>query len=540
MNSLSHRFKKWFPLTVLSLALCIIIIDTTLLNVSITVLEKELHTTLEGIQWVIAAYTLTLASLLITGGRLGDIFGRKKMFILGACVFALGSLLASLSNNLSTMIIGESIIEGIGAAMMMPATTSLILSNYHGHDRAIAFGMWGGIAAAAGAIGPILGGFLTTFYSWRWGFRINIVVALFLVIGSRWIKEASAPVKQRKLDVLGVFLSALGMFTLVFSIIKASDYGWIFAKKSIPYWQNIAGPISIIPLTLTLGISIILLFIWVQWNREHVQKKVPLISLKMFTIPSFSLGLLVTLLMGLVQAIVIFAIPVFLQSVCKLNAMATGLALLPLPLAIFFMSSLSGFLTTRYRPKTIVSTGLALCAAGLFLLGFSFTATALPHDFWVALSVYGVGAGMVMAQINTILLSAVPASVSGEASGINSTTRQVGSSFGFAIVGSIILTVFSYSFTKDIENNTSIPSYFVSSILNPSQKQLTLESLEQTLQEEDKNIPPAVLETITRIKNTATATANTYAMWIAWCFAVCTFVVIVRFLPNTPTYTRKP
>src|SRR5436853_1185763 len=176
--------KKWAPLLVLSLALAIIIIDTTLLNVSLSTLVRELHTTLQSLQWVISAYSLTLAALTVTGGRIGDLFGRKKMFRAGAIIFAAGSFIASISRNVPTLLIGESIIEGFGAALMMPATASLLVAKYRGHDRSIAFGIWGAVAAAASAIGPIVGGFLTTHYSWRWGFRINVGVVALLLAGS--------------------------------------------------------------------------------------------------------------------------------------------------------------------------------------------------------------------------------------------------------------------------------------------------------------------------------------------------------------------
>src|SRR3954467_14546082 len=191
--------RKWGTLLVLSLALAIIIIDTTLLNVSLETLIRELHTTLQSLQWVISAYSLTLAALTVTGGRLGDLFGRRRMFRLGAFLFAVGSFLASISHSIPMLILGESIIEGIGAAMMMPATASLLVAKYRGHDRALAFGVWGGIAAAAAVVGPILGGYLTTHYSWRWGFRINVFVVALLLLGSVIIGE-EPPRRQRKID----------------------------------------------------------------------------------------------------------------------------------------------------------------------------------------------------------------------------------------------------------------------------------------------------------------------------------------------------
>src|SRR5438046_8824087 len=203
--------KKWLPLSVLCLAIAIIIIDSTLLNVSLSTLVRELHTNLQSLQWVISAYALMLAALTVTGGRMGDLFGRKRMFQLGAIIFAAGSFVASISRNVPVLLIGESIIEGVGAALMMPATASLLVAKYRGHDRALAFGIWGAVAAAASAVGPILGGFLTTHFSWRWGFRINLFVVALLLIGSMIIDDRQER-EGKGIDWIGVLLSAAGLF----------------------------------------------------------------------------------------------------------------------------------------------------------------------------------------------------------------------------------------------------------------------------------------------------------------------------------------
>jgi len=232
--------RKWTTLIVLSLALAIIIIDTTLLNVSLSSIIRDLHTDIQSIQWVISAYSLTLAALTITGGRLGDLFGRKRMFVLGAIIFAIGSFIASISQNVPQMIIGESIIEGIGAALMMPATSSLLIATFQGRERAIAFGIWGGIAAAAAALGPILGGYLATYYSWRWGFRINVVVALILFIGSFIIKDSRDLEEKPTIDWTGVLLSALGLVLFVFGIIESSQYGFWHATAPFNFHVDCA------------------------------------------------------------------------------------------------------------------------------------------------------------------------------------------------------------------------------------------------------------------------------------------------------------
>ena len=211
--------RKWMPLGVLAFALLIIILDTTILNVSLRTIITDLHTDIQSMQWVITAYSLMLAAFTITGGRLGDLFGRKKMFVTGAIIFAIGSFITSISSSVGMMIVGEAIIEGIGAALMLPATSSLLISNYSGRDRQIGFGIWGGIAGAGAALGPVFGGFLTTYYSWRWAFRINIFVAILLVAGTYVIKEFRDTAEKPQLDYLGIVLSSVAMFLVVFGII---------------------------------------------------------------------------------------------------------------------------------------------------------------------------------------------------------------------------------------------------------------------------------------------------------------------------------
>ena len=240
-----HGLRKWIPLIVLSLALTIIILDTTILNVSLRTIIDDLHTNIQSMQWVITAYSLMLAAFTITGGRLGDLFGRKKMFVVGAIIFAIGSFMTSISHSVGFMIAGEAIIEGIGACLMLPATASLLVSNYTGRDRQIGFGIWGGIAAGAAALGPVVGGWLTTYYSWRWAFRINVFVAAILVAASFLIKEALDKEEKPTIDFVGILLSALGLLSIVFAFIKASTYGWWKAAAPFTLFGqniNLGGP----------------------------------------------------------------------------------------------------------------------------------------------------------------------------------------------------------------------------------------------------------------------------------------------------------
>ena len=414
--------KKWAPLLVLSLALAIIIIDTTLLNVSLTALVRELHTTLQALQWVISAYSLTLAALTVTGGRIGDLFGRRKMFCLGAIIFAAGSFLASISRNLPTLLVGESIIEGFGAALMMPATASLLVAKYRGHDRSIAFGIWGAVAAAASAVGPILGGFLTTHYSWRWGFRINVVVAAILVTGAMIIEE-NQPRTAKKIDYVGVLLSAIGLLFIVFGIIDSPTKGWSS---------------FIVPSSIAAGVVVLIVFAFWEARVER-GGGTPIVSMELFSNTSFVAGASVTATLMLAQNGVIFSLPVFLQSVLMLDAFHTGLSLLPMSVALLIVSPASGFLTKRVPHKRLVQVGLIVSFIALFVLRASISATMNPSMLIPGLALYGVGLGMVLSQINNLTLSSVSVRDAGEASGVTNTFRQVGSSLGAAIIGAILL-----------------------------------------------------------------------------------------------------
>jgi EmrB/QacA subfamily drug resistance transporter len=440
--------RKWGSLLVLSLALAIIIIDTTLLNVSLATLIKELHTTLQSLQWVISAYSLTLAALTVTGGRLGDLFGRKKMFNTGAIIFAVGSIVASISRNVPTLLAGESIIEGVGAALMMPATASLLVAKYRGRERAIAFGIWGGVAAAASAVGPILGGFLTTHYSWRWGFRINVGVVALLLIGSMIIEDERVE-RARSIDWLGVLLSALGMFVIVFAIIESSTYGWIRAQQPFTFlgYTLDLGGISFVPFVLILGAAIVALFCW--WElRVEARGGTPIVSMKLFRNRPFIAGASVTGMLMLGQNGMIFSLPVFLQSVRNLDAFHTGLTLLPMPVMLLIVSPTAAALSKHVPPKRFVQAGLVLNTAALLLIYATMAVDMNLKMLIPGLALYGVGLGLVLSQINHLTLSAVPVREAGEGSGVSNTFRQIGSALGAAIIGAVLLS----SIVSDLQN----------------------------------------------------------------------------------------
>ena len=452
--------RKWGNLLVLSLALAIIIIDTTLLNVSLSTLIRELHTNLQSLQWVISAYSLTLAALTVTGGRMGDLFGRKRMFKLGAIIFAVGSFIASISRSVPVLLMGESIIEGIGAALMMPATASLLVSKYRGHDRAIAFGIWGGVAAAASAIGPILGGFLTTHFSWRWGFRINVFVVALLLIGSV-IVEDSGEREGKRIDWIGVLLSAIGLFFIVFGIIESSTYGWIRARRPFPLWQP--DDLSIALPSVVFGAVVLALFgIW-EYRMER-RGGTPIVSVRLFQNGQFVAGATIVGVLMLAQNGVIFSLPVFLQSVKQLDAFHTGLTLLPMSIMLLIVSPLAAALTRRVPHKRLVQSGLLINIAAILVLRATLSTDVTLTALIPGLALYGIGMGLVLSQINNLTLSAVPVREAGEASGVTNTFRQIGASLGAAIIGAILLSTILVHLESAVESSARIPPQAKSSI----------------------------------------------------------------------------
>jgi EmrB/QacA subfamily drug resistance transporter len=525
----SSIFKKWGTLFVLSLALAIIVIDTTLLNVALGTIIRELHTDIQHIQWVITAYALMLAAFTITGGRLGDLFGRKKMFVVGAVIFAVGSFVASLSHSVGVLIWGESIIEGIGAVLMMPATASLLVANYRGRDRAIAFGVWGGIAAAASAVGPILGGYLTTNYSWRWGFRINVFIAAILVLGSIIIKESHDTKEKPTIDWIGVIFSAVGLFSITFGIIEASTYGWWKAKQAFMLGSlaiNLLGNLSVSVLAIVWGVAFVVLF--VLWEIRMERKgETPLVSLKLFRNTRFVSGIVTTGIMFLGQAGMIFAIPVFYQSVRGLDAFHTGLGLLPLSISLLIAAPLSAFISKWIYPKTLVISGLVVNMFAYIVLIMSLSVTATPWTLAPGLFLYGIGMGIIIAQISNITLSAVPIDEAGEASGVNNTIRQVGSTLGSAIIGSVLITSIISGLNTGIKNSLIIPEENKAEITQEVSSQISNVEFGGGAQFQEK-IPSAIRDEITALGHQSTVDGNKTALFYSLLFSLLGFLAAWR------------
>lgn len=527
-----NPFRKWGVLAVLSLALAIVVIDTSLLNVSFGVIIRELHTTIQSLQWVITAYALTLTALTITGGRLGDIFGRRRMFMLGAIIFAIGSFTASISHSVPTLLIGEAIIEGVGAALMLPATASLLVSTYRGRDRAIAFGFWGGVAGAASAVGPILGGWLTSTYSWRWGFRINVFVAAILLIGTMvLIREVRDTEERPTIDWGGVVLSSLGLLSLVFGIIESSSYGWWKANagfKLLGHTYSFWG-YSVTPITIAIGVVLLAFFLFWEQIVER-SDRTPLVSLKLFMNRQFSSGVATLAVVSLGLTGLIFILPIFFQGVRRLDAFHTGISLLPLSISLFVASPVSVVLTKWLTPKRIIQIGLLLIIMANYTLFQSLGVAATAKDLAVGLALFGAGMGFVQSQIANLTLSAVSVQQAGEAAGVNNTGRQLGSSLGSAIIGAIMLTRLLTGINNGISKSTILPANIKQPVTAAAHAQLSAVEFGSGLHL-DASTPLYVEEEVRSISDQATADAGREAMLYGLGFALLSLLISIS-LPN--------
>lgn len=433
---------RWLTLVIAITAAFIVVLDNTVLNVSIPTIVRELHTTLPSVQWVITGYALTFAALLIIGGRLGDAYGHRRIFIIGVSLFGAGSLLASVSTSVGQLILGEAVIEGMGASLMMPTTLAILSGTFRGHERAKAFAAWGATAGVAAAFGPVIGGWLTTNYSWRWSFRINVIIAPLAVIGALvFMKQAARPKRRISIDIPGALLIASGMFLLVFALSQGGIYGWWEPLKALsvagrPVWPA-SRPVSAIPVLLAVAAGILGIFVWLEQRIERAGRD-PLFEFKHLRLRTYRYGLITLAVVAMGQLGLSFVLPIFLQDAKHLSAATNGLWMLPSGLFVIVGSQVGGFLSGRFGTTAIVRVGLVLYAAGIVLILQVISPDITVWDLVPGLALYGFGIGFAGAQLTNVVLSEIPLEGSGGASGANSTVRQVGSALGVSVIGSLL------------------------------------------------------------------------------------------------------
>ncbi len=421
--------RELAALLTIGFGVSLVIMDATIVNVALPVVIDDLDLTATEAQWMNAVYALVFAALLITVGRIGDLKGRRLLFGIGLVIFMVASIFAGLSVN-GKMLIAARLVQGIGAAMVMPTTLSSLNALFVGRARTVAFAVYGSAIGGMAAIGPLLGGWFATDFSWRWAFWINIPVGLLVLFGIiKALPETRDPSARPSGDVLGIVLTMVGMGATVFALIESRNYGW---------WRRDDGDISPVPIVLTIGVLSLAYFVWHE-RRRTAHGKAALVDLKLFLIPTFSAGMLAALIVALGEFGLLFTLPLLLQGALGYTALQTGWVILALAMGTFLVSSVLPRLEKHLSQRTVVQIGLALEATAVGALAIVMSRNVPWWQLVGCLFVYGVGVGMATAQLTSLLLKDVPIDESGQASGLQSSGRQLGSALGVAVLGGLLI-----------------------------------------------------------------------------------------------------
>jgi MFS family permease len=431
-------------------------LDSSVMNVSIAQVAEDVGTDVTGIQTAITLYTLVMATLMITGGKIGSMIGRRRAFAIGLVVYGAGSLTTALAPNLTVLIVGWSFLEGAGAALIMPAIVALVASNFVPDQRPRAYGLVASAGAIAVAVGPLIGGALTTYLTWRLVFAGEVVVVAAILLVTRKIQD-NAVLETAKLDLVGAFLSAAGLGLAVFGVLRSSEWGWVVAKASAPLFG-----ISMTTVLILVGLVILRIFVW--WEQRMTAKgRAPLVDLTMLRNSRLVGGLTMFFFQFLLQAGLFFTIPLFLSISLGLSAVQTGVRLLPLSVALLVAAIGIPKAWPRASPRRIVSSGNALLLAGIVALVAGLEVGVGADVVTVPLILVGLGVGALASQLGAVTVSAEPDERSGEVGGLQNTATNLGASLGTALAGSVLIAGLTASFLSGLQDNPQVPDEVSSS-----------------------------------------------------------------------------
>jgi MFS family permease len=491
--------RRWLPLMILASAQFVMVLDSSVMNVSISQIVSDLNTTVTGVQSAITAYTLVMAAFMLVGAKLGDIWGRDRTFGAGLAVYGLGSAITSISPNLTVLLFGWSLIEGLGAVLVIPAIAALTAANYEGKDRAFAFGMIGGAAGAAIATGPLIGGWVTTTFSWRYVFVGEVVVVIAILIVHRRMKRAPKPERPPALDYGGAALSALALALIVFGILKSSTWGWIkpIAAPTIGGHEITPFGFSVVPFLIVGGFVVLGVFLAWEERRERLGQST-LLDRALVKIEALRGGLSSLCAQQLILMGTFFVLPVYLQVVLGFDAFETGKRLFPMSISMLAAALTGPKLAARFAPRAVVQVGLgAMAIAALVLVG-TIDVTLNGSAFALSLVLFGVGAGLLISQLGNVIMSSAPPEQTNEAGGLQGTAQNLGASLGTALIGSVLLLGLLNGFTSRIEENPAIPAELRTQIASATENGIPIITTEQAHQAMiDAGATPAQADAIT-------------------------------------------
>jgi EmrB/QacA subfamily drug resistance transporter len=408
--------RKWWTLGAMCFALFMIMLDNTVVNVALPSIQRDLHASISGLEWTINGYTLSFAVLLATGGRLGDIFGRRRMFLFGVVIFALSSATAGFAANSTDLVISR-VVQGVGAALMMPATLSIITDAFPASERGKAMGMWAGVSALALAVGPVVGGALTEHVSWRAIFYLNIPVAIGAVTASLFaVRESRDNTVGREVDYAGVALLTGALTALILALVEGNEWGW--------------GSTEIVALLIGAAAGM------AAFVAVELRVKVPMVEFRFFSDRNFLGAVVVALIVSFSMLGVFFFLALYMQDILRYSPLEAGIRFLPSTLMIVSVAPVAGRLADRFGPRWLIAAGLGIVAASLY----SFSGIAVDSsylDLLPGFMLLGIGIALTMSPMTSAAMNAVSVDKAGIASGVLSMFRMVGGSLGVAVTGAI-------------------------------------------------------------------------------------------------------
>ena len=493
----------------LSMAMFVLVVDTSLMNVSIAEVVKDLDTTVSGVQSAIALEALVSAAFILIGSKVGDLIGRKRAYVIGLCAYALGALAMALAQGLTAVIVFWAIIGGLGASMLLPAMQSLIHGNFEGAAQKQAYALVGAAAAIAAAVGPLIGGFITTYLSWRIAFLLEDVIIVIVLCGIKLVRDVPYT-GERRVDVVGAVLSILGMGGIVLGILV---------------WQEGGEAVGAL-----LAVGAVALGSFAYWLvRRKRESKPTLVDPDLFRAPLFRFGISGQTLQQIALGGMMIALPIYLQMVLEYNAMEAGLSLAPLSLSMFAVALLASKRTARRRPSSIIRAGFALLALAVVALIPLVPRVDSGWYLVIPLMVAGSGLGLLVSQLNNYTLSPITEERVSEAAGVNSAGGSFGLSFGLAFSGAIMLASLSFFFTNMANDSTVLP---------PADKQTVAEVLESdaevmtntALEEQLAGQPQEIQDEIIRINTDARPKALQVAMIVPLLAALLGLLLSFRMM----------
>ncbi len=523
------------PIALLSAAQFIMVLDTTVMNVAISQIVIDLDTSITSVQAAITLYTLVMAAFMLTGSRLGDLFGRRRTLAIGLVIYGIGSLTTALSPNMTVLYLGWSFVEGFGAVLVIPALATLIVSNYTGAQRALAYGILAAAMGGAAGLGPLIGGVATTEFSWRYVFAGETVVVLILLLFLRKIRDAPKAERKIHVDVVGAVLSAIGLGLVVLGILKSSTWGWILPTGALTINGTEITPLglSMVPYMIVAGAFVLGAFL--SWEAKVVRDgRDPLLDPKVLRIGQLQGGLSMLTAQQTILAGTFFVVPVYLQVVLGMDALDTGIRLLPLSLALVVMSAVGARLAAKYAPRQIVTLGVVILLAGVVALLASIDPELNSTSFRLAMVLFGAGIGLALSQIGNVIMSSVGQEEANAASGLQGTAQNLGASLGTALIGSVLILALTNGLQSRILEDPQISQSTKDAIVQGTEKGAAIVPVPVAEQQlTDAGLPPDEVQRIGDAYGEAQLDGLRTALFIAALLAIGA-LPLARRLPAAP------